>query len=150
MVVSSLKLRQMNEADRDAVGFVGFAAWRAGEAFDAAYLDSHVIERVRDEFESFAKSPTGDVVVAEIDGVVVGWGACDAKPHHISDLWVGPTWQGKGIGKALILHFLDRMRAAGLPLGLQLIGKPFEEETLFKTAHAIEQAAGKFTPAKWW
>ena len=26
----------------------------------------------------------------------------------------------------------------------------FEEETLFKTAHAIEQAAGKFTPAKWW
>ncbi|NTF31622.1 Asp-tRNA(Asn)/Glu-tRNA(Gln) amidotransferase subunit GatA [Rhizobium skierniewicense] len=38
----------------------------------------------------------------------------------------------------------------GLPLGLQLIGKPFEEETLFKTAFAIEQAAGKFTPAKWW
>ncbi|NLS19819.1 Asp-tRNA(Asn)/Glu-tRNA(Gln) amidotransferase subunit GatA [Rhizobium sp. P40RR-XXII] len=38
----------------------------------------------------------------------------------------------------------------GLPLGLQLIGKPFEEETLFKTAHVIEQAAGKFTPAKWW
>ena len=38
----------------------------------------------------------------------------------------------------------------GLPLGLQIIGKPFEEETLFKTAHVIEQAAGKFTPAKWW
>jgi aspartyl-tRNA(Asn)/glutamyl-tRNA(Gln) amidotransferase subunit A len=38
----------------------------------------------------------------------------------------------------------------GLPLSLQVIGKPFEEETLFKTAHVIEQAAGKFTPAKWW
>jgi aspartyl/glutamyl-tRNA(Asn/Gln) amidotransferase, A subunit len=38
----------------------------------------------------------------------------------------------------------------GLPLGLQLIGKPFEEETLFKTAHVIEQAAGKFVPTKWW
>ncbi|MGN7291513.1 Asp-tRNA(Asn)/Glu-tRNA(Gln) amidotransferase subunit GatA [Rhizobium sp. SAFR-030] len=38
----------------------------------------------------------------------------------------------------------------GLPLGLQLIGKPFEEETLFKTAHVIEQAAGKFTPKAWW
>jgi aspartyl-tRNA(Asn)/glutamyl-tRNA(Gln) amidotransferase subunit A len=38
----------------------------------------------------------------------------------------------------------------GLPLGLQLIGKPFDEETLFKTAHVIERAAGKFTPAKWW
>ena len=116
MVVSGLKLREIKEADRDAVGFVGFAAWRAGEAFDAAYLDSCVIERVRSEFESFATSPTGDVVVAEIDGDVVGWGACDAKPHHISDLWVNPAWQGKGIGKALIGHFLDRMRAEGLPL----------------------------------
>jgi aspartyl-tRNA(Asn)/glutamyl-tRNA(Gln) amidotransferase subunit A len=38
----------------------------------------------------------------------------------------------------------------GLPLGLQLIGKPFEEETLFKTAHVIEQAAGTFSPTKWW
>ena len=38
----------------------------------------------------------------------------------------------------------------GLPLGLQLIGKPFDEETLFKTAHVIEQAAGTFSPKKWW
>ena len=39
---------------------------------------------------------------------------------------------------------------SGLPLGLQLIGKPFDEETLFRTAFAIEQAAGKFAAPKWW
>lgn len=38
----------------------------------------------------------------------------------------------------------------GLPLGLQLIGRPFEEETLFQTADVIEQAAGTFQPQKWW
>ena len=38
----------------------------------------------------------------------------------------------------------------GLPLGLQLIGRPFDEETLFQTAYAIEQAAGRFEPEKWW
>ncbi len=38
----------------------------------------------------------------------------------------------------------------GLPLGLQLIGRPFEEETLFQVAEVVEQAAGRFTPAKWW
>jgi aspartyl-tRNA(Asn)/glutamyl-tRNA(Gln) amidotransferase subunit A len=38
----------------------------------------------------------------------------------------------------------------GLPLGLQLIGKPFDEETLFQTAYAIEQAAGTFTAKNWW
>ena len=43
------------------------------------------------------------------------------------------------------------LSAQGLPLGLQLIGKPFDEETLFRTAHVIEQDAG-FTarPDKWW
>jgi len=40
--------------------------------------------------------------------------------------------------------------ANGLPLGLQLIGRAFDEETLFRTAHVIEQAAGKFEPKRWW
>ena len=38
----------------------------------------------------------------------------------------------------------------GLPLGLQLIGRPFDEETLFAAAHAVEQAAGRFEPHRWW
>ncbi|TAN39414.1 MAG: Asp-tRNA(Asn)/Glu-tRNA(Gln) amidotransferase subunit GatA, partial [Nitrospirae bacterium] len=29
---------------------------------------------------------------------------------------------------------------AGLPIGLQLIGKPFDEATILKVAHAYEQA----------
>jgi aspartyl-tRNA(Asn)/glutamyl-tRNA(Gln) amidotransferase subunit A len=38
----------------------------------------------------------------------------------------------------------------GLPLGLQLIGKPFDEATLFQAGYAIEEAAGKFEAPKWW
>jgi len=38
----------------------------------------------------------------------------------------------------------------GLPLGLQLIGQPFAEETLFALGAAIERAAGSFVPEKWW
>ncbi|WBU28285.1 Asp-tRNA(Asn)/Glu-tRNA(Gln) amidotransferase subunit GatA [Rhodopseudomonas palustris] len=38
----------------------------------------------------------------------------------------------------------------GLPLGLQLIGRPFDEDTLFSLGEVIEQAAGRFAPAKWW
>ena len=41
--------------------------------------------------------------------------------------------------------------ADGLPLGLQLIGKPFDEETLFRAAEVIEKAAGRFTVKDaWW
>jgi aspartyl-tRNA(Asn)/glutamyl-tRNA(Gln) amidotransferase subunit A len=38
----------------------------------------------------------------------------------------------------------------GLPMGLQLIGKPFDESTLFQVGFAIEEAAGKFEAPKWW
>ncbi len=38
----------------------------------------------------------------------------------------------------------------GLPLGLQLIGRPFEEETLFSLGAVIEQAAGSYRPEPWW
>jgi len=40
--------------------------------------------------------------------------------------------------------------AQGLPLGLQLIGRPFQEETLFALGAVVEQAAGQFTPERWW
>jgi aspartyl-tRNA(Asn)/glutamyl-tRNA(Gln) amidotransferase subunit A len=40
--------------------------------------------------------------------------------------------------------------AQGLPLGLQLIGRPFDEETLFSLGQVIEQAAGHFAPERWW
>jgi aspartyl-tRNA(Asn)/glutamyl-tRNA(Gln) amidotransferase subunit A len=39
----------------------------------------------------------------------------------------------------------------GLPLGLQLIGRPFDEETLFAVAQVIEEAAGRTVlPEPWW
>ena len=41
--------------------------------------------------------------------------------------------------------------AQGLPLGLQLIGRPWEEGDLLNTAYALERAAGFVSkPAKWW
>ncbi|MFT5632158.1 MAG: aspartyl-tRNA(Asn)/glutamyl-tRNA(Gln) amidotransferase subunit A [Gammaproteobacteria bacterium] len=41
--------------------------------------------------------------------------------------------------------------AQGLPLGLQLIGRPWEEADLMKTAQVLETAAGFVSkPQKWW
>ncbi len=42
------------------------------------------------------------------------------------------------------------LSAEGLPLGLQLIGRPFDEEALFALGHVIEQAAGRFSAERWW
>jgi aspartyl-tRNA(Asn)/glutamyl-tRNA(Gln) amidotransferase subunit A len=38
-----------------------------------------------------------------------------------------------------------------LPLGLQLLARPFDEETMFAGAAALERAAGfKARPDDWW
>ena len=43
------------------------------------------------------------------------------------------------------------LSANGLPLGLQLIGRAFDEETLFSVASAVEEAAPKIElPQRWW
>jgi aspartyl-tRNA(Asn)/glutamyl-tRNA(Gln) amidotransferase subunit A len=43
------------------------------------------------------------------------------------------------------------LTANGLPLGLQLIGKAFDEATMLRAASAVERAADfKHSPAKWW
>ncbi|HWL06147.1 MAG TPA: Asp-tRNA(Asn)/Glu-tRNA(Gln) amidotransferase subunit GatA [Xanthobacteraceae bacterium] len=43
------------------------------------------------------------------------------------------------------------LSSEGLPLGLQLIGRPFDEETLFSLGEVIEQAAGRMKlPEPWW
>jgi aspartyl-tRNA(Asn)/glutamyl-tRNA(Gln) amidotransferase subunit A len=43
------------------------------------------------------------------------------------------------------------LTANGLPLGLQLIGKAFDEGSLLRAARAVEDAAEfAHSPAKWW
>jgi aspartyl-tRNA(Asn)/glutamyl-tRNA(Gln) amidotransferase subunit A len=42
------------------------------------------------------------------------------------------------------------LSAEGLPLALQLIGRPFDEATLFSLGEVIEQAAGYFPVEAWW
>jgi aspartyl-tRNA(Asn)/glutamyl-tRNA(Gln) amidotransferase subunit A len=42
------------------------------------------------------------------------------------------------------------LSADGRPLGLQLIGRAFDEEMLFRVGKVIEDAAGRFAPEKWW
>jgi aspartyl-tRNA(Asn)/glutamyl-tRNA(Gln) amidotransferase subunit A len=40
--------------------------------------------------------------------------------------------------------------ASGLPMALQLLGRPFDEATLFRCGQVIEDAAGRFSPPRWW
>lgn len=109
MVVTGFTIRKMAAADHKMVGEVGFAAWSASDAFEDSYLDPAVTARVQHEFAIFPSQVEGSIFVAETRGEIVGWTARENAPDYVSDLWVHPDHQGRGIGRALLLHLCDLM-----------------------------------------
>ncbi len=73
-------------------------------------------------------------------------GSADPIEMYLNDIFT-VTVNMAGLPGISLPSGLD---SQGLPLGLQLIGRPFEEETLFALGAAIEQAAGSFAPPTWW
>lgn len=114
MVVTDLTIRTIVPADHEAVGAVGFAAWAAGGAFEDCYRDPHVIAKVQQEFATFPHETKGEIFVAEQAGEIVGWTAREGERNYVSDLWVHPYSQGKGVGRALLSYLYELMAAEGL------------------------------------
>jgi aspartyl-tRNA(Asn)/glutamyl-tRNA(Gln) amidotransferase subunit A len=73
-------------------------------------------------------------------------GGADPVEMYLNDIFT-VTVNMAGLPGISVPSGLD---AQGLPLGLQLVGRPFEEETLFALGAVIEQAAGFFKPERWW
>jgi aspartyl-tRNA(Asn)/glutamyl-tRNA(Gln) amidotransferase subunit A len=73
-------------------------------------------------------------------------GQADPVEMYLNDIFT-VTVNMAGLPGISVPSGLD---AQGLPLGLQLIGRPFAEETLFALGAVIERAAGRFAPARWW
>ena len=73
-------------------------------------------------------------------------GGADPVEMYLNDVFT-VTVNMAGLPGIAVPAGLDRQ---GLPLGLQLIGKPFDEETLFALGQKIEDAAGHFAAPRWW
>ncbi|MBI4966772.1 MAG: Asp-tRNA(Asn)/Glu-tRNA(Gln) amidotransferase subunit GatA [Rhodospirillales bacterium] len=73
----------------------------------------------------------------------IGANSDDPITMYLNDVFTVPTSLAGLPGLSLPAG----LSADGLPLGLQLIGRPFDEETLFAAAQVIENAAGLFPVA---
>jgi aspartyl-tRNA(Asn)/glutamyl-tRNA(Gln) amidotransferase subunit A len=73
-------------------------------------------------------------------------GRADPIEMYLNDVFT-VTVNMAGVSAISVPAGLD---SQGLPLGLQLIGRPFAEETLFTLGAIVESAAGSLTPEKWW
>ncbi len=119
-------------------------------SYDAYYIRAQKVRTLikRDFDEAFADGVDA-VLTPATPSAAFGIGAkANASPveMYLNDIFT-VTVNMAGLPGIAVPAGLD---ASGLPLGLQLIGRPFDEETLFQTAAIIEDAAGRFTPQRWW
>lgn len=98
--------------------------------FDAAFSDVDIILT--------PTTPSAAFAVGEV--------AEDPLQMYLNDIFT-VTVNMAGLPGVSLPAGLD---SRGLPLGLQLIAKPFDESALFRCGAVIERAAGRFSPAKWW
>ena len=74
-------------------------------------------------------------------------GSADPVEMYLNDVFT-VTVNMAGLPGIAVPAGLD---GQGLPLGLQLIGRAFDEETLFAAGRVIEEASGGLSqPQPWW
>ena len=117
--------------------------------YDAYYLRAlKVRRRIADDFtEAFGKVDALLTPTAPSAAFALGENADDPVAMYLNDIFT-VTVNLAGLPGMSVPAGVD---AQGLPLGLQLIGRPLDEGLLFSLGGAIEKAAGfSAKPARWW
>jgi aspartyl-tRNA(Asn)/glutamyl-tRNA(Gln) amidotransferase subunit A len=118
--------------------------------YDAYYLRAQKVRTlIKRDFEDCFASGIDAILAPTTPSAAFAIGekgAADPVEMYLNDVFT-VTVNMAGLPGLAVPGGVD---AQGLPLGLQLIGQPFGEETLFSLGEVIEQAAGRFAPERWW
>ncbi len=119
--------------------------------YDAYYNRARRVRTlIKRDFEEVFAAGVDAILTPATPSAAFGLGemaAADPVQMYLNDVFT-VTVNLAGLPGIAVPAGLD---GRGLPLGLQLIGRPWEEGDLLNTAYALEAAAGFVAkPAKWW
>jgi aspartyl-tRNA(Asn)/glutamyl-tRNA(Gln) amidotransferase subunit A len=118
--------------------------------YDAYYLRAQKVRTlIKRDFEDCFNAGVDAMLTPATPSAAFGIGekgGADPVEMYLNDVFT-VTVNMAGLPGIAVPAGLD---SQGLPLGLQLIGKAFDEETLFALGQKIEEAAGSFSAEKWW
>ncbi|MES1991272.1 MAG: Asp-tRNA(Asn)/Glu-tRNA(Gln) amidotransferase subunit GatA [Pseudomonadota bacterium] len=117
--------------------------------YDAYYLKAQQVRTLiaQDFANAYAKCDVLLTPTAPSAAFGIGESSADPIAMYLNDVFT-VTVNLAGLPAISVPAGLS---GEGLPLGLQFIGKTFDEETLLRTAYALEQAAEfKAAPTSWW
>jgi aspartyl-tRNA(Asn)/glutamyl-tRNA(Gln) amidotransferase subunit A len=106
--------------------------------YDAYYLKAQKVRTLirQDLLDAFEKIDALLTPVAPTPAFKLGEKVNDPLQMYLSDIYTIPA----NLAGTCAMSLPGGFSTDGLPIGLQLIGKPFDEATLLRTAHAFEQA----------
>jgi aspartyl-tRNA(Asn)/glutamyl-tRNA(Gln) amidotransferase subunit A len=119
--------------------------------YDAYYVRAQKIRTlIKRDFETVYANGVDAILTPATPSAAFGIGekgAGDPVEMYLNDIFT-VTVNMAGLPGIAVPAGLD---SQGLPLGLQLIGRPFDEETLFAAGRVIEDSAGRLKlPDRWW
>ncbi len=119
--------------------------------YDAYYVRAQKIRTlIKRDFEAAYADGVDAILTPATPSAAFGIGEkanADPVEMYLNDVFT-VTVNMAGLPGIAVPAGLD---GQGLPLGLQLIGRPFDEETLFAAAQVIEASAGRMQlPTPWW
>jgi aspartyl-tRNA(Asn)/glutamyl-tRNA(Gln) amidotransferase subunit A len=118
--------------------------------YDAYYVRAQKIRTlIKQDFEHAYATSVDAILTPATPSAAFGIGAkgsADPVEMYLNDIFT-VTVNMAGLPGLAVPAGVD---ADGLPLGLQLIGRAFDEETLFAAGQVIEEAAGRLHAPKWW
>ena len=119
--------------------------------YDAYYNRARKVRTlIKRDFEEVFAAGVDAILTPATPSAAFGLGEmaeADPVQMYLNDVFT-VTVNLAGLPGIAVPAGLDRQ---GLPLGLQLIGRPWEEGDLLNIAYALERAAGFVAkPAKWW
>ncbi len=127
---------------------IGTYALSAGY-YDAYYLKAQKVRtRIAEDFKEAYKSvDTILTPTAPSAAFAFGEKGDDPLEMYLNDVFTVPASLAGLPG----ISIPAGLSTDGLPLGLQLLGRPFDEETVIRTAGVLEEAAAfDATPTAWW
>lgn len=101
-------VRNARADDVPALAEIGLRAWEQA-ATGVADLEP-LRENARIAFLQFLAANWVTVTVTEIGGHLAGWAAREKMDEEITDLWVDPAMQRRGVGTALLAAIEDELR----------------------------------------
>ncbi|MCY0094676.1 GNAT family N-acetyltransferase [Hoeflea ulvae] len=109
-----LTIRPATSAEAQDLSKIGLAAWEKAIRVWGEDAD-RLRQNANDAFYGFCTGHWPDILVGEWDGELAGWGACEKADDFITDLWVHPDFQGRGIGTAVLEAIEAGIRDRGYP-----------------------------------